>query len=154
VLITGFWGYRRRYDSQGWLAVDALSAAILTAGATTFTVADADGADTYGVTPRFSIGSLVRIEDEMMEVTGISTNTLTVIRGYRGSTAAAHANGTAVKVWNIEPEIRHVAARQVGLIYARRGAYEQTVTTEFATISYPADFVTEVRAVVQRLMYA
>ena len=38
----------------------------------------------------FKRGDLVRIDDEIMEVTSISTNTLTVIRGTHGSTASAH----------------------------------------------------------------
>ena len=38
----------------------------------------------------FKRGDLIRIDDEIMEVTAISTNTLTVIRGTHGSTAVAH----------------------------------------------------------------
>ena len=38
----------------------------------------------------FKQGDLIRIDDEIMEVTAISGNTLTVIRGTHGSTAAAH----------------------------------------------------------------
>lgn len=38
----------------------------------------------------FKRGDLIRIDDEIMEVTSISGNTLTVIRGTHGSTAVAH----------------------------------------------------------------
>ena len=38
----------------------------------------------------FKRGDLIRIDDEIMEVTSISTNELTVIRASHGSTAAAH----------------------------------------------------------------
>ena len=38
----------------------------------------------------FKRGDLIRIDDEIMEVTSISTNTLTVIRGTHGSTKASH----------------------------------------------------------------
>ena len=38
----------------------------------------------------FKRGDLIRIDDEIMEVTSISTNTLTVIRGTYGSTKASH----------------------------------------------------------------
>ena len=38
----------------------------------------------------FKRGDLIRIDDEIMEVTAISTNTLTVIRGTHGSTKASH----------------------------------------------------------------
>lgn len=38
----------------------------------------------------FKRGDLIRVDNEIMEVTEISTNTLTVKRGVHGSTAAAH----------------------------------------------------------------
>ena len=45
----------------------------------------------------FEVGDYIRIEDETMEVTAIATNTLTVIRGSQGSTAATHADNTALR---------------------------------------------------------
>jgi len=45
----------------------------------------------------FFVGDLVRVEDEIMEVTSISGNNLTVIRGTHGSTAATHANTTPLR---------------------------------------------------------
>tara|TARA_R100001510_G_C7655746_1_gene215090 strand:+ start:1868 stop:3361 length:1494 start_codon:yes stop_codon:yes gene_type:complete len=38
----------------------------------------------------FLVGDLLRIDDEIMEVVSISSNTLTVVRGSHGSTKAAH----------------------------------------------------------------
>ena len=46
----------------------------------------------------FYVGDLIRVEDEIMEVTSISSNTLTVIRGTHGSTAATHADNTAIRL--------------------------------------------------------
>lgn len=48
----------------------------------------------------FRVGDLVRPEgsDELFQVTGISTNTLTVTRGYGGSTAAALSDNQPVTV--------------------------------------------------------
>jgi hypothetical protein len=43
--------------------------------------------------------SIIEIESELMQVISISTLTATVVRGYRGTTAATHANGTAVKFY-------------------------------------------------------
>lgn len=45
----------------------------------------------------FYVGDLIRVEDEIMEVTSISTNTLTVIRGTHGSTATTHADNSAIR---------------------------------------------------------
>ena len=44
----------------------------------------------------FFVGDLIRVDDEIMEVTSISSNTLTVIRGTHGSSAASHSDDTAI----------------------------------------------------------
>jgi hypothetical protein len=46
----------------------------------------------------FRVGDIIMIEDEVMLVTVISTNTLTVTRGYGSSTAATHADNTAITI--------------------------------------------------------
>ena len=46
----------------------------------------------------FFVGDLVRFENEICEVTAISSNTLTIIRGMHGSTAATHADDVAVRL--------------------------------------------------------
>ena len=45
----------------------------------------------------FKVGDLIRIENEIMEVTSISSDTLTVIRGTHGSSAASHSDDTALR---------------------------------------------------------
>ena len=45
----------------------------------------------------FEVGDYIRVENEIMEVTGISTNTLTVIRGVQGSTKATHVEDSAIR---------------------------------------------------------
>ena len=45
----------------------------------------------------FFVGDLIRVEDEIMEVTAISSNTLTVIRGTHGSTAATHSDDSPLR---------------------------------------------------------
>lgn len=56
---------------------------------TTVTVDDGD---------YFKVGDLIRIANEIMEVTAISTNDLTVKRGLFGSTAATHSDDTAIRL--------------------------------------------------------
>lgn len=46
----------------------------------------------------FQVGNVVRVDDEQMHVTAISTNTLTVTRGFAGSTAATHADNAPVYI--------------------------------------------------------
>lgn len=153
-VITGVWGYHRAY-ARAWQVVDALAAAIVSTTATTLTVADADGADLYGFTPRLSAGNLIKIDSELMEVTATNTttNVLNVRRGVNGTTAATHLIAAAVSTWQTDDNIRRVTARQAGLLYARRGAYEQQQITDIGVITYPADLLMELRGVLQGFQY-
>lgn len=58
------------------------------ASVTSLDVASATGAP--------SANFRIRIDDELMLVTAVSTNTFTVTRGVEGSTAASHSGGVAV----------------------------------------------------------
>lgn len=75
----------------GWGSPDpystTLGSAITGTGDTTITVTD--GA-------YFAINDTLLIDDEELRVTGISSNTLTVERGFAGTTAATHTNGETI----------------------------------------------------------
>jgi hypothetical protein len=45
---------------------------------------------------RFAAGDAIRIDDEVMTVSSVSNDTLTVVRGAAGTTAATHADGAEV----------------------------------------------------------
>lgn len=155
VSIDGIWGIHSDY-AHAWLAVDTLAAAITTTTATTFTVADVDGTDTNGNTPRISVGHLLKIDDEYMEVistVAAATNSVTVIRGAHGSAAATHLIAAPVSVWQVEEPILWAVARQANLMYARYGAYTTSETTDFGEIRYPADFLSEVYGVLNHYSY-
>lgn len=153
VTITGTFGYRTRYPTDGWLAADTLNGAI-NASVTTITVTDVDGADYYGITPRISAGNLLQIDSEWLEVTATNTtnNTATVRRAANGSTAAAHNNGATVSVWYPETVITRITARQAAALYARRGAFEGAVMTEVGIVTYPADLLSELVGVLSEFM--
>lgn len=155
VVITGVWGYHRRY-AQAWSVVDALAAAVISTTATTITVADVDGSNPDGFTPRISAGNLLRIDNELLEVTATNTvtNVVSVRRGVNGTTAATHLNAAPVSVWQTDDNVRRVTARQAGLLYARRGAYEQQTITDVGVITYPADLLSELRGVLQGFQFA
>ena len=142
IAITGIWGLHAEY-AAAWASVDALAAGI-NASVTTLTVADVDGIDEYGLTPRLSTGALIRVDDELMEViaTNTATNVATVRRGANGSTAAAHNSAAAVRVWRPDVAVRHVTARQAGLLVSRRGSYDRMGTGE-AEANYPTDLLQE-----------
>ena len=46
------------------------------------------------------VGDFIRVENEIMRVTAVATNTLTVERGVLGSTIATHTNGNVIW-WHI-----------------------------------------------------
>ena len=62
----------------------------LTAGATTLNVSAGDG-------PDYDIDVHVRVDDEIMRITGRTADALTVTRGQGGTTAAEHSLGAAVQ---------------------------------------------------------
>lgn len=143
--VTGVWGYNTDY-SHAWLGVDTLSAAILNTTATTFTVANVDGDNPYAESPRISAGNLIQIDTEWMDVvaTDIVTDTVTVIRGVNGSTAATHVLGAVVSVYLVPEDIRRIC-RQAAFQYARIGAFDIVRQSDFSTVQFPEDLLTEIR---------
>jgi len=68
---------------------DVTAATNITNSTTTTTIAVTSGA-------KFQVGDVVQLDDELVWVSGISTNTLTVVRGFGGTTQATHeSTGTA-----------------------------------------------------------
>lgn len=148
VAVDGIWGFSTDY-ANAWLAVDALAAAITTTTATTFTVASASGDDAYGQPYRISAGHLVKVDDEYMEVVSVSSNTVTVVRGANGTTAAAHLISAVVYRWEVEEPVKRAVARQAGLLYARFGAYTTMELQAMGEIRYPSDWLSEVMGTLQ-----
>jgi len=78
--------------------VDTATSATITSDATLTTINLEDGHSKF-----FKKGDLIRVDNEIMEVTAIGTgadlanSTLTVIRGTHGSTAAVHSDDAAVR---------------------------------------------------------
>lgn len=86
IQINGIWGY-----GGTWVTVSGESVRDnpLSAGATTMTVVSA---------ANFEAEMVLRIDTEWVRIIAVSSTTpvLTVERGYNGSTAASHAQGTAI----------------------------------------------------------
>lgn len=148
VTITGLWGFHQDY-AHAWLLADSLAAAITTSGVNTLTVTNVDQTDDYGHAPAISAGSLLRIDDEYMDVTATNTttNVVTVRRGVNGSTATTHVISTSVYVYQVEEPVQRAVTRQTAFMYARRGAYETSQTNAMGQINFPADVLAEVAGV-------
>jgi len=121
VKIVDIFGYHTDY-AQAWpLSGDSVQdSGGITAVATSITVADGNGADDQGVTPRFSCGNLLKIEDEFLQLASVSTNTLTVVRAVNGTTAATHAKDKLIYVWRPEPIVTQATLIQ-GARWFKRG---------------------------------
>ena len=78
--------------------VDTATDGAIASGTTTTTLYLEDGHSKY-----FKVGDLIRLENEICEVTAVGTgadlanSTLTIIRGLYGSSAATHADDVAVR---------------------------------------------------------
>ncbi len=145
--VAGTWVFHNAY-ADSWTPVDTLSAAIVSASATTITVSAPSSPDIHGHTPRIAPGHLIQIDSEWLDVVDVNTGTLTVVRGVNGSTAATHLISAPVSVFHVEPPIAHAVARQVGLLYARRGAFNSTTFDGIGTTQYPEDELAELRTVI------
>ena len=79
--ILGSWGWQDEKST-------ALSTADAIGSTSTTTVTVSSGATTYS-------GYTILIDTEQIYVTGVSSNTLTVVRGVNGTTAATHSGGAS-----------------------------------------------------------
>ena len=72
----------------------------------TVTLADGSGTTlTVANAKQYQVNDLIRIEAEIVRVTAIaSATTLTIVRGYAGTTGAAHSAKTAVPLGSADPE--------------------------------------------------
>ncbi len=156
IYITGVWGWHEDYDNAWDKVDDVLDAAGITATDTEITVADADGEDLEGYTPRFSPGNLIRIDSELMDVTAVNTttNVLTVRRARNGTTAAAHLINADIEVYQVDIRIRRIVTRQSALLYARRGAFQVETLDGVGVVTYPQDLLSELKATLQGFQYA
>lgn len=155
IQITGYWGVREYYSQQGFFD-SANTTPTMTNITAVLQVQNVGGVDLYGRTPIFSIGNLIRVENELMEViaTNTATNQITVMRGMRGTPAVAHVSGLPILIWECEQDITNMVTRQVGLLYARRGAYQKVTSyPDGLAVSYPSDLLAEVYATIVRYNY-
>ena len=151
VEVSGIWGTHYRYD-QAW--VDSLDAIQdiggITANATSMTVVDADGVAGDLKPVRFQPGQLIRIGTEFCLVISVSTLTQTVglLRGYNGSTAAAHAQDTKIEIWRVMGNIVQACMRMVAWMYAQKDqdVYDRTYNVGSGIVTTPTALPVDVRA--------
>jgi hypothetical protein len=84
-------------------SVSALAATIATTTEASFAVTAGDGANKF----LDDVDTIIRVDQEYMLVTGLSTDTLTVTRGYASTTPATHS---ALAVVHIVSQVEHEGA--------------------------------------------
>ncbi|MDA1095348.1 MAG: hypothetical protein O3A25_19110 [Acidobacteria bacterium] len=101
--------------SWGWDSVTVqdttLSAAITSTTATTCTVASAAAP---------SVGQTILIDSEQLYISGISSTTLTVVRGVNGTTAATHLDSAPVLGIRYPSDVQSVTADIARVLYRGR----------------------------------
>lgn len=133
--ITGTWGWHDDWDNA-FVATSIMVTAGIDNAVTEFVVTAAEGV-------LFSPGNMILLDSEYMEVTGVSTDTLTVIRGVNGSTAAAHLVNAPVSILSIPEDIQRVTARQAAGLKARIGSFSVVQITQLGLVQYPQDLLLE-----------
>ena len=125
--VTGVWGWHDEWD-LAWDAVSDVDDAVkMTASATTFTIPDYDGADSYGMPLAVTRQRLLKIEDEYLYVVSITEETsgkgtVTAIRGVNGSTAAEHLKDVPVSIYRPPALILQMSLRLALWLYKQRTA--------------------------------
>lgn len=142
--VLGVWGHHKEYG-RAWITGSTLNeASNLNATDLTFTV-------TSGT--NFAAGQVIKVDSEYMNITGVSTNDITVSkRGDNGSTAATHTNGSTVYIWDVEADIKYACLMIVDSMYKKRsGQNVSTVTTVTAggLIITPQDIPSAAREILQ-----
>lgn len=121
VSVTGLWGWHDDWANAWRESGDAVQDAALDESDTAITVTDAAGTDAVGDSPRFQVGHLLRIEDEYLRVTAITlddeSDTLTVLRGVNGTTAAPHAEDTPIDTYCLPADIDRLCLRWAAALY-------------------------------------
>ena len=106
----GWWGCHDDY-ARAWLA-DTTTNEILTNSDLTITMTAATN---------LQVGQIIKVESEVMVIRSISGTAVTVIkRGDNGTTAAAHATGQTVYIWQPIADIKNACMDIVNGLFHRR----------------------------------
>lgn len=144
IRLTGIWGYRSGYPTEGWQTNMLDSVGAIDAVETLIDVQPSDS---------FSPGQRIRMGDEFMDITAVEDTLLTVTRGAGGTTAASHTTDTAIDTWIPELPITRAALRWAAFLYKRRGHFSSLdIDAVVGTVisRYPPDAPEEIQNILDR----
>jgi hypothetical protein len=153
VKVTGVWAYADDRATAWESSTDVVQDNPLLIGATSLTVADADGVDQLGSTPRFQAGQLLRIESEFAycSVVTVGTNILTIARAQNGTTATAHIQAKQIDVWRPPEPVKQATIIQVVRLMERgfQGYGDARANVELSQMIYLRALDPEARALLE-----
>jgi len=113
IKVVGIWGYHPERASA-WQDTGIDLSAGYTSGATTLTVADITAEDLFNILAALHYGRLLKIADEMFEVTSLKpTAHQAIVLGARnGSSAAAHSIADSIYYFQADPLVSEAVVIQ------------------------------------------
>lgn len=148
IQVVAWTGYKKHAALEGWqLTGDTVPEGGLasTTAPIELAVSDAEGFDPNGLTPRYSVGSLLLIGSVMYRVIQIiDPQHIVILPAQRGTSPAAQVEGEEIYLWNVERVIRHAAALWTHLSYQKKGTYDTVRLDGLSTTVFAADVPREV----------
>ena len=135
ISVNGIWGFNEAYQDAWIDTLDAIAdSGGINATATTIVVSDADGADDR-YRARFQTGGWLKADAEFMRVVDIDpeNNTITVLRGQLGTTAASHDESTALYSYAPQMDIEQATIGLANWLERNRGTTGDSLTFVGAT---------------------
>ena len=132
--VLGIWGRHDNYTQRAWLKVGTLGAAMSDTTTLAFTM-------TAGHS--IAVGNILRIDNELFNVSTVATNTITpIVRGDNGSTAATHLISAPVYAWQPMEGAKQSALEIVNSAYKKRfgqSVGESATVTAAGVVLSPRD---------------
>lgn len=144
VELIGTWGYHENY-AVAWSQIGTLQSS-LSSSATSFVA-------TAGTVASFEVYQYLKIDDEFLFVTNVNPDTpytITVERGVRGSTAAAHDSADIIYAYQQMPDVIMATRRRVINLIQKRAELANLVqigegvaeaSTESISLKIPQRYV-------------
>lgn len=108
IRVQGWWGYAPHYESA-WRATGiGVPGGGMTSGTISLNMGATDG---------FEIGQYLRVDDEIVRVTGRDAAAITLVRGEQGTTAASHSAGAALRIFDVLPDVAHAVTEMAAYAY-------------------------------------
>jgi len=137
ISVAGLWGWHNDYDHAWEDSGDTVQDDPLGAAATSLNVSDGDN---------FQVQQMVKIESEQVYITAIAGNALTVERGKNGTTAAEHAQGAAISIWQPAYDVEHWALRLAAWLYRQKDApFMKVGFPQMGVVAVPASLPPDIR---------